>query len=198
MKVKSEIEVTQSCSTLSDPLDWSLPGSSIHGIFQARVLEWGAIAFSVTLLIYLIFVNIKLLYIRLLCRWMHIFLSLVAFEWNVWTNSYLNYHHTPHRLWVNVQSAILLMTKAVLMMWNMGGNLLTRPAKFAIKYIQNNIQSCWIINEAKLKDLLLPSLLILRWEFIRQIRIYAECCDTSTCFSFISIIKAKRITWITY
>ena len=46
MKVKSEWEVTQSCPTLSDPMDCSLPGSSIHGIFQARVLEWGAIAFS--------------------------------------------------------------------------------------------------------------------------------------------------------
>ena len=47
MKVKSENEVAQSCPTLSDPMDCSLPGSSIHGIFQARVLEWGAIAFSV-------------------------------------------------------------------------------------------------------------------------------------------------------
>ena len=46
MKVKSENEVAQSCLTLSDPMDCSLPGSSIHGIFQARVLEWGAIAFS--------------------------------------------------------------------------------------------------------------------------------------------------------
>ena len=46
MKVKSESEVAQSCQTLSDPMDYSLPGSSIHGIFQARVLEWGAIAFS--------------------------------------------------------------------------------------------------------------------------------------------------------
>ena len=46
MKVKSEGEVAQSCLTLSDPMDYSLPGSSIHGIFQARVLEWGAIAFS--------------------------------------------------------------------------------------------------------------------------------------------------------
>ena len=45
MKVKSESEVAQSCPTLSDPMDCSLPGSSIHGIFQARVLEWGAIAF---------------------------------------------------------------------------------------------------------------------------------------------------------
>ena len=47
MKVKSESEVTQSCLTLSDPMDCSLPGPSIHGIFQAKVLEWGAIAFSV-------------------------------------------------------------------------------------------------------------------------------------------------------
>src|SRR5574341_237418 len=46
MKVKSEGKVTQSCLTLCDPMDCSLPGSSIHGIFQARVLEWGAIAFS--------------------------------------------------------------------------------------------------------------------------------------------------------
>ena len=44
MKVKSESEVTRSCPTLSDPMDCSLPGSSTHGIFQARVLEWGAIA----------------------------------------------------------------------------------------------------------------------------------------------------------
>ena len=47
MKVRSESEVIQSCLTLSDPMDCSLPGSSVHGIFQARVLEWGAIAFSV-------------------------------------------------------------------------------------------------------------------------------------------------------
>ena len=46
MKVKNDSEVTQSCPTLSDPMDCSLTGSSIHGIFQARVLEWGAIAFS--------------------------------------------------------------------------------------------------------------------------------------------------------
>ena len=46
MKVKSEREVAQSCPTLHDPMDCSLPGSSVHGIFQARVLEWVAIAFS--------------------------------------------------------------------------------------------------------------------------------------------------------
>ena len=46
MQVKSESEVVQSCLTPSDPMDYSLPGSSVHGIFQARVLEWVAIAFS--------------------------------------------------------------------------------------------------------------------------------------------------------
>ena len=46
MKVKSESEAAQSCPTLSDPMDCNLPGSSVHGIFQAKVLEWGAIAFS--------------------------------------------------------------------------------------------------------------------------------------------------------
>ena len=45
-KVKSESKVSQSCPTLSDPMDCSLPGSFAHGIFQARVLEWGALAFS--------------------------------------------------------------------------------------------------------------------------------------------------------
>ena len=50
MKVKSESEIAQSCPTLSDPMDCHLPGSSVHGIFQARVLEWGAIAFSEYLL----------------------------------------------------------------------------------------------------------------------------------------------------
>ena len=46
MNMKSESEVAQSCPMLSDPMDCRLPGSSIHGIFQARVLEWGAMAFS--------------------------------------------------------------------------------------------------------------------------------------------------------
>ena len=48
MKVKSESEVAQLSPTLSDPMDCRLPGSSAHGIFQARVLEWGAIVFSKT------------------------------------------------------------------------------------------------------------------------------------------------------
>ena len=51
MKVKSESEVAQSCPTLCDPMDCSPPGSSVHGIFQARVLEWGAITFSEPLIL---------------------------------------------------------------------------------------------------------------------------------------------------
>ena len=48
MKVKSQREVAQSCPTLSDPMDCGLPGASVHGILQARALEWGAIAFSIS------------------------------------------------------------------------------------------------------------------------------------------------------
>ena len=55
MRVKSEREVTRLYPTLRDPMDCSLPGFSIHGIFQARVLEWGAIAFSTVFHIYLYF-----------------------------------------------------------------------------------------------------------------------------------------------
>ena len=58
MKVKSEREVAQSCPTLSDPMDCSLPGSSIHGVFQARVLEWGAIAFSVYIIKTTYYINV--------------------------------------------------------------------------------------------------------------------------------------------
>ena len=52
MKVKSESEVAQSCPTPNDPIDCSLPGSPVHGIFQASILDWGAIAFSILLLSY--------------------------------------------------------------------------------------------------------------------------------------------------
>ena len=63
MKVKSESEVAQSCPTLSDPMDCSPPGSSVHGIFQARVLEWGAIAFS-TRMLYSVDIQSILLYLK--------------------------------------------------------------------------------------------------------------------------------------
>ena len=68
MKVKSEREVAQSCPTLSDPMDCSLPGSSIHGIFQARVLEWVAIAFSNR--------GIKINRIFLVVQWLRIHLPM--------------------------------------------------------------------------------------------------------------------------
>ena len=78
--MKSESEVTQSCPTLSNPMDYSLPGSSIHGIFQARVLEWGAIAFSIKRsLVFLI-----LLFSSISLHWLlrKSFLSLLALLWN--------------------------------------------------------------------------------------------------------------------
>ena len=62
MKVKSESEVAQSCPTLSDPMDGSPPGSSIHGVFQARELEWGAIAFSYSYLNKRVWVNTLVLW----------------------------------------------------------------------------------------------------------------------------------------
>ena len=62
MKVKSESEVAQSCPTLSNPMDCSLTGSSVHGIFQARVLEWSAIAFSV-IMVYKVLNDVSLHYL---------------------------------------------------------------------------------------------------------------------------------------
>ena len=64
MEGKSESEVTQSCLTLGKPMDCSPPGSSIHGIFQARVLEWVAIAFSELLSITLLFLKVNLMFLN--------------------------------------------------------------------------------------------------------------------------------------
>ena len=64
MKVKSESKVAQSCLTLSNPMDCSLPGSSIHGIFQSRVLEWGAIAFSDIYIIYIYYCTSTILHLK--------------------------------------------------------------------------------------------------------------------------------------
>ena len=73
MRVKSESEVAQSCPTPSDPMDHSLPGSSIHGIFQARVLEWGAIAFSVQrnyqISYRTLYLNIYVIFIKKYFKW---------------------------------------------------------------------------------------------------------------------------------
>ena len=88
-RVKTESEVAQSCPTLSDPMDCTLPGSSIHGIFQARVLDWGAIAFSDMFVAMFCFLDcqsyreifilfcLKLTYILLnICRIMYIFVCM--------------------------------------------------------------------------------------------------------------------------
>ena len=72
--VKSESEVAQSCPTLSDPMDCSPPGSSIHGIFQARVLEWGAIAFSIALTIWTFVSKVMSLLFNTLSRFVIAFL----------------------------------------------------------------------------------------------------------------------------
>ena len=70
MKVKSKSEVAQSCPTLSDPMDCSLLGSSVHGIFQARVLEWAAIALPTALLRHNQHMkNVVLLYTFKVCNW---------------------------------------------------------------------------------------------------------------------------------
>ena len=70
MKVKSEREVAQSCLTLRDPMDYRLPGSSIHGIFQAKVLEWVSIAFS-NLYTILLYINIYYMFIQhILCMYL--------------------------------------------------------------------------------------------------------------------------------
>ena len=63
MKGKSESEVAQSCPTLSDPMDCSLPGSSVHGIFQARVLEWDANANMIIMWIYWVKYTLKINFI---------------------------------------------------------------------------------------------------------------------------------------
>ena len=79
MKVKSENEVAQLCPTLCNPMDCSLPGSFIHGIFQARVLEWGAIAFSVpsTALDLIFFLCLLYLYFYILCHYLIIILQIL-------------------------------------------------------------------------------------------------------------------------
>ena len=82
MKVKSESEVAQVCPTLRDPMDCSLPGSSIHGIFQARVLEWGAIAFSERKVEACTYINT--------CR----FHSYKVFMYNVFVFQYICYENT--------------------------------------------------------------------------------------------------------
>ena len=114
MKVKSEREVTQSCLTLSDPMDCSLPGSPVHGIFQARVLQWGAIAFSKWILmltiIMLTYYSCLISYthfnlLKLLC---YLLLCVVLIRYLlIWTPNLIifiretnKYHDQKHRCWL--------------------------------------------------------------------------------------------------
>ena len=97
--MKVESEVAQSCPTLSDPMDCSLPGSSIHGIFQARVLEWGAIAFSHHRLLKL---NFKLRYNSQTIKFTFLFFSVI---FSVFTKlcDFRAFHH-PQRNPVPISS----------------------------------------------------------------------------------------------
>ena len=113
MKVKSDSEVSQSCPTLSDPMDCSLPGSSVHGIFQARVLEWGAIAFSKWILMltiimltyysclisYTHFNLIKLLCYLLLCVILIRYLLIWTPNLIIFIRETTKYHDQTHRCW---------------------------------------------------------------------------------------------------
>ena len=83
MKVKSESEVAQSFPTLCDPMDSSLSGSSAPGIFQARVLEWGAIAFSDIHLISIIF-SLKILYCEILKEYFLPFYKVFLYQKNIY------------------------------------------------------------------------------------------------------------------
>ena len=89
MKVKSESEVSQLCPTLSDPIDRSLPGSSIHGIFQVRVLEWGSIAFSNFLSYNLFFLQIYFLFNFFKCTKQSC-LKFLFISWGWQYSGYLN------------------------------------------------------------------------------------------------------------
>ena len=92
MKAKSESEVAQSCPTPSDPMDCSLPGSSVHGIFQARVLEWSAIAFSTSITISYLFRPVyTLLMLKRLQRFLYFFM-----QYSSHISYYIKYPLTNH------------------------------------------------------------------------------------------------------
>ena len=106
--MKSESKVAQSCPTLSEPMDCSLPVSSVHGIFQARVLEWGAIAFSA----YSIYISYKYLLKKVSCS--DLMLSFSAWFWRLWLASVcfymLNYNQLYVFLFCSWGSPFLLWT----------------------------------------------------------------------------------------
>ena len=88
IKMKSESDIAQSCLTLHDPMDCSLPGSSIHGIFQAKILEWGAIAFSFN--IYRCWILSFLHFLELLYGYFPLFCPLDELHWLI-----LKYENNP-------------------------------------------------------------------------------------------------------
>lgn len=148
---------------------------------------------SLIFLISPLLINLKLLAILLFWGWVHIFVSSVAFELKVWTR-FLS-EPSPHTSSPSSESTDCCSAED-----SGSSDDVKYGRKFAYETCQvcnhsnifnNSIQSCWIINEAKLKDSPWPSLFILRWEFIRQ-TIYAVCCYTSTCFSLMSTIKARK------
>ena len=128
MKVKSESEVGQSCLTLRDPMDCSLPGSSIHGIFQARALEWGAIAFSVALCETVLNPELpkswdKATY-HLSCRGRLIFCVIMLVKWclkfsksgfsNMWTMNFQMF-----KLVLEKAEEPEIKTKIIMMLWSL-------------------------------------------------------------------------------
>ena len=92
-KVKSESEVAQSCPTLSNPMDFSPPGSSIHWIFQARVLEWGAIAFSGVPLLRIILSRTMAAELKQTRP-----LQVILIAANLWISNEESHHLLPHHI----------------------------------------------------------------------------------------------------
>ena len=126
MKVKSESEVTQSCLTLGDLGDCSPPGSSVHGIFQARVLEWGAIAFSVCV---------------------YIVVQLPSHYWALLISSFLTYSFIKVSLYTNFTFLIMALGQnsrheitepkgisSSLRFWIFIASLLSRKGKHSLTY----------------------------------------------------------------
>ena len=109
MKVKSESEAAQSFPTLSDPMDCSLPGSSVHGIFQARVLEWGAIAFSK------------------ICRWHHPY----GRKWRGTKKPLDEIKRGEWKTWLKTQhSKIKIMASSTIHSWQIDGKTMKTVTDF--------------------------------------------------------------------
>ena len=111
MKVKSESEVAQSCPTLRDPMDCSPPGSSVHGIFQARVLEWGAIVFLYNYIQIVIFVYNIYIYTIYICIFIYIQIYTIytiykqlSIQCSPPLSLFFTHTHTHTQRFINIQS----------------------------------------------------------------------------------------------